>query len=131
MSLENVAEKYMSRLFANRLYSGCRIAEPIIYRKVTQSNFDPATGTFSSSVNEYTTTAIRVQDRKGDIRDANGAIFVSDIKIIIQPIPGLELKNYTDDQIFYSGKVYRVASVEKKILGASDLCYLIRASLLM
>ena len=122
MSLNSDIAILFDQLFNNTLVSGLTLAEDATYTKVLPGAYDTTTGGFSASTTDpVTIKVIRRAYKSREIESSGGMIALSDIRVYLKPVAGLDFSNYRDDYIIYDGNKHQIKNVKRHDLGPTKL----------
>lgn len=127
MTLNTTVDAIIESLFDNSLIPGLTLTQDATYNAVTAGTFNISTGAYTPSTSSTSIKLIDAEFLKGEIAGSNGQVLTEDSLFYVRPVSGVTLDAMKDDTITLGSKVYRVKEVERKALGSTRLCFIIRA----
>lgn len=129
MSINSIADDILSQLFSNRLVPGLFMSVDATYRAVTTGSLDFNTGGVNNTTVDTAIKVIRDGFTYDEVRQSDGAVQITDLKLWVRPVSGINFEDYKNDLIIMDSKTYYVKDFKREVLGPTDMVYMLQCGI--
>ena len=123
MGLNTVASNLISKTFDNTLVSGLTLGVTATWVKRTAGSYNPLTGAMTQTDTNVTINAIEMAYTSSEILESGVAVRNMDRRILVKPVPSLDIEDAVGDSITIGSRTYSILSIDRGMLGDTELVW--------